>query len=394
MKKKDAVIRILIYFLIAKIIIIGAGLIGGMIPEAYSFQNTFLENDFLNLFAQYDGSGYLDVAKNGYNDVFYEGNGNYHWYPLYPILIKIFSYIFGYGWSAFLVANILSFIAIYLLFKLIREEFNVDIARKSVFFLLFFPTAYFFTVMYSESLFLVLILGMFLLARRGRWGYVGVLGFLACLTRIYGLVMFFPMLYMYLDQKKAIKLRPLKVHWKKIRPDVLYLFLIPLGIAALLGYMYLLTGDFLIQFKMIDKIFGDSLSFPGFNLIRTFFQMFSATSLVTLFYLFYSVVFGIIFILAIIFSFQFLPLHYAIYMLFYGLLAFSHSGIFANSRYYLMMFPAFVILAQLQKKKHIQTITRICYLLFVVLMILFVIRHVNTNLDFGGLATQFYCSLR
>jgi len=124
MKKKDAVIRILIYFLIAKIIIIGAGLIGGMIPETYSSQNTFLEDDFLNLFAQYDGSGYLDVAKNGYNDVFYEGNGNYHWYPLYPILIKIFSYIFGYGWSAFLVANILSFIAIYLLFNFFLIVFS------------------------------------------------------------------------------------------------------------------------------------------------------------------------------------------------------------------------------------------------------------------------------
>ena len=52
-----------------------------------------------------------------------------------------------------------------------------------------FPTALFLQAVYSESLFLVLVLAAFLLAERGRWPAAGVVTGLAVLTRIAGVAL-------------------------------------------------------------------------------------------------------------------------------------------------------------------------------------------------------------
>ena len=53
----------------------------------------------------------------------------------------------------------------------------------------FAPMAFFFSAVYSESLYLALSVGLFLCARNGRWMWVGVLGALAGATRSTGLVL-------------------------------------------------------------------------------------------------------------------------------------------------------------------------------------------------------------
>ncbi|MDP9272421.1 MAG: hypothetical protein M3O93_02650, partial [Chloroflexota bacterium] len=52
-----------------------------------------------------------------------------------------------------------------------------------------FPTAYFLHIGYTESLFLALVLGSFLAARHDRWWLAGLLGGLAALTRLNGLLL-------------------------------------------------------------------------------------------------------------------------------------------------------------------------------------------------------------
>ena len=58
--------------------------------------------------------------------------------------------------------------------------------------------AFFFSAVYSESLYLALSVGLFVCARRGRWMWVGVLGALAGATRSTGLVLALPALMIYL----------------------------------------------------------------------------------------------------------------------------------------------------------------------------------------------------
>ena len=98
-------------------------------------------------------------------------------------------------------------------FSSIKEEFDEHIAYKSIFYLLLFPTAYFFTAMYTEALFLFLVASMFLFARRDNWLVVGILGFFLSLTRIQGIILFIPMLYMYLSK--------IKFEFKKIDKRIL-----------------------------------------------------------------------------------------------------------------------------------------------------------------------------
>ena len=59
--------------------------------------------------------------------------------------------------------------------------------------------AFFFSAVYSESLYMALSVGLFLCARRGRSAWVGVLGALATATNGAGIVLLLPaaMLYLY-----------------------------------------------------------------------------------------------------------------------------------------------------------------------------------------------------
>ena len=71
-----------------------------------------------------------------------------------------------------------------------------DAARRTVLLLCVFPTASFLLGAYTESLFLVLAVGLFLSAARGRPALAGVLGLLAALTRLQGIVLALPLLWM------------------------------------------------------------------------------------------------------------------------------------------------------------------------------------------------------
>src|SRR3989344_9569893 len=137
-------------FSLSKILVLVVGILATLlIPSAVTHRQAVTENWFLNAWAQYDARAYLDIAQNGYNPQF-PGGGNYAWYPLYPLLVKIFSFI-GYDLAAFLISNIASFVAIFYLYKLVKNELGERNAKKTILYLSFFPTVYFLTAMYAES---------------------------------------------------------------------------------------------------------------------------------------------------------------------------------------------------------------------------------------------------
>ena len=63
-----------------------------------------------------------------------------------------------------------------LLHRLVSLELDSELARVTVMLVAFCPMAYFFSAVYSESLFLALSVGCILQARMGRWAWAGVLG--------------------------------------------------------------------------------------------------------------------------------------------------------------------------------------------------------------------------
>src|SRR5947208_8314401 len=158
----------------------------------------------LEIWNHWDGPHYLDLAVLGYRatDPGVDLIDGYQRafpgdLPLYIVFFPLFPWLVGAVnsilreplVSAFLVSGIASLFVAPLLYRLVRADEGRRVALLAAWFLLIFPTAYFLHIGYTESLFLALVLGSFLAARSDRWWLAGVLGGLAALTRVNGLVL-------------------------------------------------------------------------------------------------------------------------------------------------------------------------------------------------------------
>ncbi|TMB50899.1 MAG: hypothetical protein E6J50_04420 [Chloroflexi bacterium] len=158
----------------------------------------------LELWNHWDGPHYLDLAVLGYRATdpgVHLIDGYQRAFPgdlpLYIVFFPLFPWLVGAVnsilreplVSAFLVSGVASLFVAPLLYRLVRADEGRRVALLAAWFLLIFPTAYFLHIGYTESLFLALVLGSFLAARSDRWWLAGVLGGLAALTRVNGLVL-------------------------------------------------------------------------------------------------------------------------------------------------------------------------------------------------------------
>jgi hypothetical protein len=134
-----------------------------------------------------DGLWFLRIAGGGYG----ADDGSAAFFPLYPMAIRGVSWVLGgHPLAAGLLVSNLSFLgALIALYGLTARELSVPAARTAVLLLAVFPTSFFFLAPLSESLFLLLAVGSFWAARRGRWLVAGALGALAAATRIVGIVL-------------------------------------------------------------------------------------------------------------------------------------------------------------------------------------------------------------
>jgi Gpi18-like mannosyltransferase len=183
----------------------------------------------VDMFNHWDAPHYLEIAKNWYiSDPAQDAYNFIVFFPLYPILIRLLTFdLNNLAFTALIIANLSSLIAFLYLYKLTKLEFSSNVAVKTVLFLSVFPTAYFLSVPYTEGLFFALTIACIYYGRLGKWHFAGILGLLAALTRIAGLLLLIVLLVEYLHQNwKPLKIN-LKILWS-IAP--LMGFLIYLGI--------------------------------------------------------------------------------------------------------------------------------------------------------------------
>jgi Gpi18-like mannosyltransferase len=182
----------------------------------------------------WDTPHYLNLAQYGY-EATGERSVGIVFYPLFPWLIRAVGWPLGdYLVGAFIVANVASFVAVLLLYRLVRLDYDAAVARQSVWFLSIYPLSYFLHIGYTESLFLALALGAFLAARTGRWPLVGLLGALACLTRVNGLILLPALMLEATAQYRRTR---------RVEPRWTWLGLLPLGFGGFLLLNYRVTGD-------------------------------------------------------------------------------------------------------------------------------------------------------
>jgi hypothetical protein len=138
-----------------------------------------------DVWARWDSDFFIRIAQNGYDDA----SAAFH--PLYPAALAGLGRVFGghyilAGLVISLLAGAGSFV---LLYQLADKRLGADGARRSVLYLAVFPMALFFQAVYSESLFLFLVLAAFVLAERNAFAGAGIVTGLAILTRAAGLAL-------------------------------------------------------------------------------------------------------------------------------------------------------------------------------------------------------------
>jgi Gpi18-like mannosyltransferase len=141
---------------------------------------------------RWDSGWYFSIIHDGYR---YSDNTSVEnstvFFPLYPLVsyvVKDLFHIDGYL-ALLLVANVASLAVVLLMTKFVKDELGDEIALLSVAFFCFFPSSFFLSAGYSESLFLVFVLLSLILLVRRKFVWAAAMAGLSLGTRSTGIVM-------------------------------------------------------------------------------------------------------------------------------------------------------------------------------------------------------------
>ncbi len=216
-------------------------------------------------------------------------------FPLYPLGVRLLSSLSLAPVIAGVLLSVAALMAgLYGLHRLMDGEAvrlglgeAGESARLVVLLMAFAPMAFYFSAVYSESLYFALSVGVFLCARRGQWAKAAGLAALAGATRSTGIVLMVPLVLIYLygpraDRRadrpgggrsprgdgpdvwpRALVVRPsalvtarsamtsLRVAVTpryRVRSDALWLALAPVGLCLYMAHLALAGGDALAPF--------------------------------------------------------------------------------------------------------------------------------------------------
>ena len=204
-------------------------------------------------FARWDSVWYLAIAGDGYG-----GGAREAFFPLYPIIARVTGLPVGSSLlGGVLASTALLGVALVLLHRLVALDYGRAVARNAVLVTAFVPMSFFFSAVYSESLFLALSVGAIYAARRERWALAGALGALGAMTRSAGVLVLVPLLILYFWDTGTLRQRPRP---RRPGPDVLWLALVPCGLVAYCAYLGLAGFDALAPFHAQEVWFR---SFAG-----------------------------------------------------------------------------------------------------------------------------------
>ncbi len=317
-------------------------------------QNDFLGGRMVNYLtnpgfwslANFDGEHYLAIAREGYRPL------TYFFFPLFPVLINFFSIIFGEAafnmlLSGLFISHLSLFIGMVGLYKLVRLDYKENIFKYALILLLLFPTSFYFGSVYTESMFLALAIWTFYFARRGNFLTAGILAAFAGATRLVGVALI-PVLIieLFIQKKNSLNFK-----------NVLGVLISSLGITTYMIYLKAATGSFLEFFKSIS-VFGEQRG-PTLILLPQVFYRYFVKILPNINYsyfpatltIFLEIIVSVFFLILIIFSFKKLRFSYWIFLTL-GYLIPTLSGSFSSlPRYVLVLFPAFIFLAVFFEKR-------------------------------------------
>jgi Gpi18-like mannosyltransferase len=301
---------------------------------------------------RYDSGWYIRIASEGYT---YDDTTLLQFpvvfYPFYPLVSKFIAYIFSIDQfiALLFVSNVSILIAILALFKLVKDEYSEETALYTVSLISFFPTSLFFSAGYTESLTFLLIMAFFLYLRRGKYLFASMCAGLSVATRSTGIVLLPPLLYE-LVHRFAGKRRWLAVYVSictGLATAGLWLYMTYLWLAFNKPLAFITAQR---AWSNRNEVSGSLLGLitlrPFFRLTDIFLAGPQTYALDPWFFLF--------FLLLLILSGKKLAVSHRLFALGVVLLPYftlsSGRGFISFTRYVLLAFPAFIIMADILRQ--------------------------------------------
>jgi hypothetical protein len=199
--------------------------------------SAFPDNPILDGWSRWDSAWYVSIAEEGYSgEPQYLDELNVRFWPLYPLTIRALNFVVrNIHVSALIVSNLSFLIALILLFDLTKSKFDEKTATRTVVLVSVYPFSWCFTAAYSEPLYLALVLSAFSCGEKRKWPAAGFFAALVSATRVMGFLTVFGLLLLYVE-KSAFD-------YRKIRYDILWIFLGLSGFVGYSGYLGFTLGD-------------------------------------------------------------------------------------------------------------------------------------------------------
>lgn len=346
-RNKTVLIFIFLIFFVTRVALVSIGTATQHFLPLTHYQNWKKElvkdQKILSLWATWDSKWYLKTADRGYEvtkPFDPQIQQSIAFFPLYSLLIACFSWVLAFGNSliaGITISNIALIVASFLLYKLVLFDHGEEIAKRSVWYLYLFPTAYIFSAVYPESVLLLFSIGTLLAARHGKWPLAGTLGFFAALAKPVGVLVLIPALLMYLKN--------IGYSWKKISPQISYLALIPTGLICFGLYSYFIIGDFFAYSHVQNLAWEHRISNPFWVIWKHL--MFGDG--VDLFICALAIIFSLT---LLAWGFKKISFSYWVYALALALFAPISGTVWAAPRYMATIFPILIILAIFGKNEN------------------------------------------
>jgi len=235
------------------------------------------QNGMATIVSNYDGPLFLVVAKTFYDKIaigqsfqfplpteYYAAH-----FPLFPLLIKLFSFVGGYPYSMLFVTLASSILALYFFNRLISQYVSKKNAYLLTFFFAVFPARWLIvrSVGSAEPLFIAATIASIYYFRNSKYLQAGLWGMIAQLTKSTGIILFAAYLaYLIFPQLKRIATSHFSKWYEILNlKKTLAIHLIPLSLIAVFAFYGFRMGDFLAYFKSGDNI---HLFFPPFSIFN------------------------------------------------------------------------------------------------------------------------------
>ena len=196
-------------------------------------------------FEQWDAGWYLRIVHHGY-DI----KASTAFFPVYPLAVRLLG-------SSVIMATLLSLVAAGVgtvaLARIAEPVIGLVGARDTVLYLALYPISFVFTSAYSEGFFLAFAAGAFLAATRNRPWLAGILGGFAVGTRLAGLALLPPLLYVLWPRGRSAR--------ELARPAPL--LLLPAALSAYMLYLRHRFGSALAFQDALDKVWNRHTSAAG-----------------------------------------------------------------------------------------------------------------------------------